>query len=178
MILTVCVSGDHWVFDSLSDRNCLEPLSLVMGNRLNFMIAHRLELVDEIDPDFANYNWFTHIHWLKYFLCPGRKFRSIWFLSYLCICPFVKGHINWFSYIHVTLCKTYCQCSRSSLSDTSLPCGFVVHINLIACFVQASDDRSLKMRIDHIIINSFFDWLINYFQLSVHHFLSLLYILL
>ena len=36
------------------------------------------------------------------------------------------------------------------MSETSLPCGLVVHINLvIACFVQASDDRLLKMRIDH-----------------------------
>ena len=31
-----------------------------------------------------------------------------------------------------------------------MACGLVVHINLvIACFVQASDDRLLKMRIDH-----------------------------
>ena len=98
--------------------------------------------------DFADYNRFTHIHWIKYFLCSGRKFRSIWFLPCLCICPCVKGH-NWFSYI--TLCKTYCQSSRRlSVSETSLPCGLVVHINLvIACFVQASDDRLLKMRIDH-----------------------------
>ena len=36
------------------------------------------------------------------------------------------------------------------MSETSLACGLVVHINLvIACFVQASDDRLLKMRIDH-----------------------------
>ena len=64
------------------------------------------------------------------------------------LCPYVKGN-NWFSYI--TLGKTYCQSSRRlSMSETSLPCGLVVHINLvIACFVQASDDRLLKMRIDH-----------------------------
>ena len=64
------------------------------------------------------------------------------------LCPCVKGN-NWFSYI--TLGKTYCQSSRRlSMSETSLPCGLVVHINLvIACFVQASDDRLLKMRIDH-----------------------------
>ena len=55
------------------------------------------------------------------------------------LCPCVKGN-NWFSYI--TLGKTYCQSSRRlSMSETSLPCGLVVHINLvIACFVQASDD--------------------------------------
>ena len=36
------------------------------------------------------------------------------------------------------------------MSETSLPCDLVVHINLvIACYVQASDDRLLKMRIDH-----------------------------
>ena len=36
------------------------------------------------------------------------------------------------------------------MSETSLACGLFVHINLvIACFVQASDDRLLKMRIDH-----------------------------
>ena len=37
------------------------------------------------------------------------------------------------------------------MSETSLPLyGLVVYINLfIACFVQASDDRLLKMRIDH-----------------------------
>ena len=64
------------------------------------------------------------------------------------LCPCVIGN-NWFSYI--TLGKTYCQSSRRlSLSETSLPCGLVVHINLvIAFFVQASDDRLLKMRIDH-----------------------------
>ena len=62
--------------------------------------------------------------------------------------PCVKGN-NWISYI--TLGKTYCKSSkRLSVSETSLPCGLVVHINLvIACFVQASDDRLLKMRIGH-----------------------------
>ena len=51
----------------------------------------------------------------------------------------------------LTLGKTYCQSSRRlSVSETSLACGLVVHINLvIACFVQASDDRLLKMGIDH-----------------------------
>ena len=94
--------------------------------------------------DFADYNRFSHIHWIKYFLCPGRKFRRICF--FLCLCA--KGN-NWFSYI--TQGRTYCQLSRRlSVSKTSLPCGFVVHIHLvIACFVQASDDRLLKMRIDH-----------------------------
>ena len=63
-------------------------------------------------------------------------------------CPCVKGS-NWFSYI--THGKIYCQSSRRlSVLETSLPCGLVVHINLvIACFVQASDNRLLKMRIDH-----------------------------
>ena len=61
------------------------------------------------------------------------------------LCPSVKAN-NW-----LTLGETYCQSSRRlSVSDTSLPCGLVVHINLvIACFVQASDDRLLKMRINH-----------------------------
>ena len=36
------------------------------------------------------------------------------------------------------------------MSETSLPYGLVMHINLvIACFVQAYDDQLLKMRIDH-----------------------------
>ena len=98
-----------------------------------------------IPCDFADYNRFTHIHWIKYFLCPGRTFRSIWVFF---LCPCVKGN-NWFSYI--TLGKTYCQSSRRlSVSETPLACGLVVHTNLvIACFVQASDDRLLKMRIDH-----------------------------
>ena len=76
---------------------------------------------------------------------PGRKFRSIWFFF---LCPCVNGN-NWFSYI--TLGNTYCQSSRRLyVSETSLPYGVVVYINLfIACFVQASDDRLLKMRIDH-----------------------------
>ena len=105
--------------------------------------------------DFADYNRFTHIHWMKYFLCPGRKFRSVWFF-FLCLC--VKEN-NWFSYI--TLGKTYCQSSRRVyVSETSLPWSFVVHINLvIECFVQASDDRLLKMRIDHH--NQQLLWLIN-----------------
>ena len=65
-----------------------------------------------------------------------------------CPCHCVKGN-NCFSYI--TLGKAYCQSSRRlSVSETSLSCGLVVHINLvIACFVQASDDRLLKMGIDH-----------------------------
>ena len=95
--------------------------------------------------DFADYNRLTHIHWIKYFLCPGRKFRRICFFL---LCPCVNGNIG-FSYI--TLGKTYCQSSKIlHVSDTSLPYGLVVYINLfIACFVQASDDRLLKMRIDH-----------------------------
>ena len=113
-----------------------------MGDRLNFIIDHRLE---PVRCDFADYNRFTHIHWIKYFLCPGRKFRSIWGFF---LCPCVNGN-NWFSYI--TLGKTYCQSSRRLyVSETSLPNGLVVYINLfIACFVQASDDRLLKMIIDN-----------------------------
>ena len=93
-----------------------------------------------IPCDFADYNRFTHIHWIKYFLCLGRKFRSIWCLPCVCICLCVKGH-NCFSYI--TQCKTYCQSSRRlSVSENLLPCAklwLVVHINLvIAYFVQAS----------------------------------------
>ena len=94
--------------------------------------------------DFADYNQFTHIHWIKHFWCPERKFRSICFFPLsVCKCN------NWFSYI--TLGKTYCQSSRRlSVSETSLPCGLFVHINLvIVCFVQTSHDRLLKMRIDY-----------------------------
>ena len=54
--------------------------------------------------DFADYNRSTHIYWIKYFLCPRRKFMSIWFLHCLCICPYVKVR-NWFSYI--PLCKPF-----------------------------------------------------------------------
>ena len=98
--------------------------------------------------DFADYNRFTHIPWIKYFLCPGRKLGASIFFPCLCICPCVKGH-NWFSYI--TLCKIYCKSPRRLfVSETSLPCCPVVHINLvIACFVQASDNRLLKLRINH-----------------------------
>ena len=94
-----------------------------MGDRLNFIIDHRLESVDAFDAILPIIIGSHIFHCIKYFLCPGRKFRS----------------------------KTYCQSSRRlSVSETSLPYGFVVHINLfIACFVQASDDRLLKMRIDH-----------------------------
>ena len=73
---------------------------------------------------FVDYNRFSHIHWIKYFLCPGRKSRGIWFLPSLCICPCVKGlRCNWFfPYILVTLCKSYFQSStRLSVSETSLP---------------------------------------------------------
>ena len=79
---------------------------------------------------------------------PKKEIQEHLPITCLCICPCVKGH-NWFSYI--ILCKTYCKfSSRLSVSETSLLCGFVVHINLdTACFVQASDDRLLKMRINH-----------------------------
>ena len=79
---------------------------------------------------------------------PQKEIQEHLAITCLCICPCVKDH-NWFSYI--ILCKTYCKSSsRLSVSETSLHCGLVVHINLVtACFVQASDDRLLKMRIDH-----------------------------
>ena len=75
---------------------------------------------------------------------PRKEIQEHFFFG----CPCVKGN-NWFSYI--TPGKTYCQSSRKlSVSETSLACGLVVHINLvIACFVQASDDRLLTMGIDH-----------------------------
>ena len=60
--------------------------------------------------------------------------------------------IHFRSYIsYITLGKTYCQSSRRLyVSETSLACGLVVHINLvITCFVQASDDWLLKMRINY-----------------------------
>ena len=115
-----------------------------MGDRLNFIIDHRLESVDAFDailPIIIGSHIFTE---LSTFYAPeGNSGASGFFL-----CPRVKGN-NWFTYI--TLSKTYCQSSRRlSVAETSLPCGLVVHINLvIACFVQASDDRLLKMRIDH-----------------------------
>ena len=107
--------------------------------------------------DFADYNRFTHtdiVTDLSTFYAPeGNSGASGVFF---CLCA--KGN-NWFSYI--TQGRTYCQSSRRlSVSKTSLPCGLVVHINLvIACFVQASDDRLLKMRIDHH--NQQLLWLIN-----------------
>ena len=115
-----------------------------MGDRLNFIIDHQLELVDAFDailPIIIGSHIFTE---LSTFYAPEGNSGASWFFR----CPCVKGN-NWFSYI--TLDKTYCQSSRRlSVSETSLACGLVVHINLvIACFVQASDDRLLKMRIDH-----------------------------
>ena len=83
---------------------------------------------------------------LSTFYAPEGNLRASGF--FLCRCLCVNGN-NWFYYI--TLGKTYCQSSRRLyVSETSLPYGLVVYINLfIACFVQASDDRLLKMRIDH-----------------------------
>ena len=117
---------------------------LVMGDRLNFIIDHQLEPVDAFDailPIIIGSHIFTELS--TFYALEGNSGASGFFL-----CPCVKGN-NWFYYI--TLGKTYCQSSRRlSVSETSLPCGLVVHINLvIACFVQASDDRLLKMRIDH-----------------------------
>ena len=117
---------------------------LVMGDRLNFIIDHRLESVDAFDailPIIIGSHIFTK---LSTFYAPeGNLGASVFFL-----CPCVNSN-NWFSYI--TLGKTYCQSSRRlNVSETSLPYGLVVYINLfIACFVQASDDWLLKMRIDH-----------------------------
>ena len=123
---------------------------VVMGDRLNFIIDHRLESVEAFDailPIIIGSNIFTE---LSTFYAPeGNSGASSYYTcTCLCICPCVKDH-NWFSYI--ILWKTYCKSSsRLSVSETSLPCGLVVHINLVtACFVQASDDRLLKMRIDH-----------------------------
>ena len=118
---------------------------LVMGNRLNFTIDHRLESVDEFDailPIIIGTNIFTELN--TFYAPEGNSGASGVFFLRL----YVKSN-NWFSYI--TLGKSYCQLSRRlSVSETSLPCGLVVHINLvIACFVHASDDRLLKMIIDH-----------------------------
>ena len=124
---------------------CLIYQTLVMGDRLNFIIDHQLESVDAFDailPIIISSHIFTE---LSTFYAPeGNSGESGFFF----LCPYVKGN-NWFSYI--TLGKTYCQSSRRlSVSETSLPCGLVVHINLvIACFVQASNYQLLKMRIDH-----------------------------
>ena len=116
-----------------------------MGDRLNFIIDHWLESVDALDailPIIIGSHIFTELS--TFYAAEGNSGASGFFF----LCPCVKGN-NWFSY--VTLGKTYCQSSsRLSVSETSLTCGLVVHINLvIACFVQASDDRLLKMRIDH-----------------------------
>ena len=118
---------------------------LVMGDRLNFIIDHRLESVDAFDailPIIISSLIFTEKS--TFYAPEGNSGASGFFF----LCPCVKGN-NWFSYI--TLGKTYCQSSRRlSVSETSLPSGLVVHINLvIASFVQASDDRLLKMRINH-----------------------------
>ena len=34
----------------------------------------------------------SHVHRIKHFLCPGRKFRVILFSPCPCLCPCVKGH--------------------------------------------------------------------------------------
>ena len=119
----------------------------MMGDRLNFIIDHRLELVEAFDailPIIIGSNIFTEL----VLFMPQKEIQEHLAITCLCICPCVKDH-NWFSFI--ILCKTYCKSSsRLSVSETLLPCGLVVHINLVtACFVQASDDRLLKMRIDH-----------------------------
>ena len=119
-----------------------------MGDRLNFIIDHWLESVDAFDAILLIIIGSYIFTELSTFCAPERKFRSICHDLGFFRCPCVKGN-NWFSYI--TLGKTYCQSSRRlSVSETSFACGLVVHINLvIACFVQASDDWLLKMRIDH-----------------------------
>ena len=123
----------------------LTYLKVVMGDRLNFIIDHRLESVNAFDailPIIIGSHIFTEFS--TFYAQEGNSGASVFF--FLCSC--VKGN-NWFSYI--TLGKTYCQSSRRlSVSETSLPCCLVVHINhVIECFVQASDDRLLKMRINH-----------------------------
>ena len=121
---------------------------VVMGDQLNFIIDHQLESGDAFDAILSIMIGSHKFTELSTFLCPGRTFRIIWFLPCLCIFPCVQCH-DWFS--HITLCKSYYQSSRRlSVSETSSPCGLIVHINsVIACFVQASDDRLLKMRIDN-----------------------------
>ena len=120
-------------------------IPIVMGDRLNFIIDHQLESVDVFDailPIIIGSHIFTELS--TFYAAGGNSGASGFF--FLCLCA--KGN-SWFSYI--TQGRTYCQSSRRlSVSKTSLPCGLVVYINLvIACFVQASDDRLLKMRIDH-----------------------------
>ena len=115
--------------------NLKAPVRHSDGDRFIFIIDHWLELVNAFDailPIIIGSHISTELSTL--YALEGNSGASGFFL-----CPCVKGN-NWFSYI--TLGKTYCQSSRRlSVSETSLPCGLVVHINLvIACFVQASDD--------------------------------------
>ena len=65
------------------------------GDRLNFIIDHRLESVDAFDailPIIIGSHIFTELSLKKrYFLCLGRKFRSIW-VFFRCPCHGVKGN--------------------------------------------------------------------------------------
>ena len=108
---------------------------------MNFIIDHQLESVDAFDAILLiiiALHIFNELSTYVPFM-PQNEIQEhlVFTLSlYFSVC---KGH-NWFSY--KTLCKIYCQSSRRlSVSEISLPCDIVVHINhVIACFVQASDD--------------------------------------
>ena len=97
----------------------------MMGDWLNFIFDHRLESVDAFDailPIIISSLIFTEKS--TFYAPEGNSGASGFFF----LCPCVKGN-NWFSYI--TLGKTYCQSSRRlSVSETSLPCGLVVHIHV------------------------------------------------
>ena len=64
-------------------------LTVVMGDRLSFIINHRLESVYEFICDVANYNRFTHIHRIKYFLCPKGNSGASGYLN-------KTGFFTWF----------------------------------------------------------------------------------
>ena len=100
---------------------------VVMGDRLNFKIHNWLESVDAFDailPIIISSLIFTE---KSTFYAPKGNSGASGFFFF--ICPCVKGN-NWISCIN--LGKTYCQSSRRlSVSETSLPCGLVVHINLV-----------------------------------------------
>ena len=78
------------------------PFPLVMGDRMNFIIDHRLESVDVFDailPIIIGSHKFTKL--ITFYASEGNSGASGFFP-----CPCVMGN-NWFSYI--TLGKTYCQ---------------------------------------------------------------------
>ena len=63
-------------------------LTVVMGDWLSFIIDHWLESVYEFICDFANYNRFTYIHRIKYFLCQKeiQEHLVITLSMYLSVC--------------------------------------------------------------------------------------------